>query len=131
LSLTTPDEATGLDQPVRRSEVEAFRSIRRRRRWFWLIFTINAPMAALALLVNERLSNVVAILWLVLSGIAGEALAWSRCPRCGELCFRKSIWHNPWATKCPFCRTRLYRTDEELLLKPDPDEAGSGARSEA
>lgn len=106
------------DERPRPTEIEGFRAIRARRRWFWTLFLTFVPCSLLAAIVNQTLGFVVAIVWMSAFAIWGAIFTWSRCPRCGELCFMTFkpllVWSNSWAKRCVHCKTRLYWSDDEL-----------------
>src|SRR5690349_10564390 len=107
--------------PPSTGEVAAFRTIRRRRRWVWVLFFTYLPVAGLAIAVNQTLGFVVALLWMAAFGVAGFVHGSSPCPRCGEPCLRKGWGVNPWLLKCWHCKTPLYWSDEALNRPPSPD----------
>jgi hypothetical protein len=92
---------------------------RRYQRWcwtFWLLFVLYLP--ALAILSRAmgwtRGSGtpivVAAFAWTIAFGIVGYQTGNFRCPRCGELFFRKfddRIWRRTWVQK-PFARRCLH-----------------------
>ena len=97
------------------SEIEAFRSIARRRRSVWGLFLIFMPIAIPAQLLSETVPELVVGGWAVAVAVATGIHGLSRCPRCGERCFMKAPWSsNPWAGRCLHCRIKLYWTEEEL-----------------
>jgi hypothetical protein len=106
--------------PPAPSEMDGFWSIRRRRMWVWLLFLTYLPGAGLSMIVLGRLgvpgrfAVAVPLAWMAAFGVAGALHGWSRCPRCGERCFQRALWSNPWASRCLHCGTRLYWTSEEL-----------------
>ena len=105
---TTPEEAP------RASEVDGFRAVKRRRAWFWFSFLTWLPGASLAIWIHEIVGGVVATAWLLGVGVAGTIHGLSRCPRCGDACFVRTLWVNRWAARCQRCRTPLYWSEPEL-----------------
>jgi hypothetical protein len=92
---------------------------RRYRRWrwtFWLLFVLYLPAPAILsrAMGCTRGSGtpivVAAFAWMIAFGIVGYQTGNFRCPRCGELFFRKfddRIWRRTWVQK-PFARRCLH-----------------------
>jgi len=82
------------------------------------LFLTFVPCSLLAAVINQTLGLVVAIGLMSTFAILGAVLTWSRCPRCGEFCFKKFktllVWSNSWARRCMHCKIRLYWSDDEL-----------------
>jgi hypothetical protein len=109
----------GADERPRNSEWEAFRSVRRRRRWVWLIVLSYLPVGAGVFLIGPDLGIAVAVVWMIALCAAAALHSVTRCPRCGRRCFHSNSWHNQLALRCLHCRTRLYWRDKELSVTPD------------
>jgi len=113
-------EPVGSEEP-RPSEVPAFQSIKRLRRWLWGLFLTYLPgaggLAALSLRhgVPREYEMVAPIAWMIAMAIVGIRHGYFRCPRCGKRCFKRGWFHNAWASRCLHCNVRLYWTDEELM----------------
>jgi hypothetical protein len=103
----------------------AWRRYRRYCRAFWIVFVLYLP--ALAFL-NRALGPIrgrgtvifcTAALWMVGFTIIGYQKSNFRCPRCGELFFRKfddRPWrmgwqHNPFARRCMHCSLHKWAPD--------------------
>src|SRR5262245_101573 len=94
---------------------------RRYRRWsltFWVLFLLFLPtLDAInrgfpSMRANPTAIFIVALAWLIAFAMAGYQKSNFRCPRCGELFFRKFDdrpwrkvwWHNPFARRCMHCQ---------------------------
>ncbi len=108
------DGERGSDDPPAPSEMEGFWSVRRRRRWVWLLLLGYVPAVSATMAVHEVLGRVVAVGGMMAFLVAAVLHARSRCPRCGGACFQDELWPNPWVRRCLQCRTRLYWSDEHL-----------------
>jgi len=96
-------------EPPTPAELAGFRTIRRRRRWFWIIFLTYVPCTVGVALINQNVAFFVAICWMVAFGIVGTVFTFSRCPRCGQFCFfRPMRITNTWRSRCVECGIRLY-----------------------
>jgi hypothetical protein len=104
----------------RPSEREAFRRIRSRRRWAWLLFVGYLPVAGgatillMKMAIPDSVAIGVAIGWTVACGVARASYERSRCPRCTKRCLQGGPWRSPWAGRCAHCGVRLFWTDVEL-----------------
>jgi len=113
-------EPVGGDGP-RPSEVAAFQSLKRRRRWLWGLLLTYLPgaggLAALSLRygVPRKYEMVAPIAWMIAMSIAGIRHGYFRCPRCGKRCFQRGFFHNAWASRCLHCNMRLYWSGQELV----------------
>ena len=105
----------GPDELPSAAEIEGFRSIRRSRRRLAALTATALPVAAAVWLLHEAVGSVVAVLWALALTLVGWVHGWSRCPRCGELCFGSMLWQFAWLTRCVHCDSRLYWSDEELF----------------
>jgi hypothetical protein len=92
----------------------------RRYRWwsgaFWIVFLSFLPVIALVsrapgVAPGGNLILVIALVWMIVCSWIGYVKWNVRCPRCGELFFRKfddrpgrMVWqHNPFARRCMHC----------------------------
>ena len=94
------------DDPPRPEELSGFRTIRFRRRLFWGLFLAWMPACEL---LYPSFGQLVLIAWAIAWALAGTFYQLSRCPRCGQRCFRKA-WtvRNPFDHRCSHCRVSLY-----------------------
>lgn len=94
------------DDPPKPEELSGFRAIRFRRRLFWGLFLAWMPACEL---LYPRFGRQVPIAWSTALALAGAVYHLSRCPRCGQQCFRKA-WalRNPFDHRCSHCRVSLY-----------------------
>ena len=97
-------------QEPRTGEVNAFRSIRFRRR---VVFA--ALLAAVPFFTSVPPGGGAFIGGLSAFFVVTMALRMSRCPRCHRPCFWKNwFWMNMLATRCLRCGVRLYWSNAEL-----------------
>jgi hypothetical protein len=94
----------------------AWRELRRRRRFLWVLFLGYIPgVAALCFLVwlavtmtagskqGEVACAIIALLWILAFAAAAIRLTLFRCPRCHRL-FHSTWWrHNPFSHNCLHC----------------------------
>ena len=102
---------------------------RRYRRWslaFWLAFLLYLPgLAFLSHALGWTRGDgapvlIAAFVWIVASAAIGYVKSNFRCPRCGELFFRKfddRSWrrdwqHNPFARRCMHCGLAKWSTED-------------------
>jgi hypothetical protein len=89
---------------------DAWRDLRRRRLVLLLVWLAYIPVELAALRIStlagvkfNYIGPSIAVLWMVLLGIAGLRVATFPCPHCGEWFFAKWWFHNPFARKCVHC----------------------------
>jgi hypothetical protein len=119
--------------PPRACEVEGFRTIRRRRRWFWGLLLTYMPAGILALRSGWDLAVPLPFAWFLAAAVSGYVLYRSRCPRCSNrafliqwvlprrlrflqrLGFGRYASNSLFATRCLHCRARLYWPEQDLV----------------
>jgi len=85
----------------------ALAGIRNRRRFLWTVFASYLPAIWFALkLGGDGLAAVVAILWLLMSGVGGAMVSFAICPRCGNRFHMKGI-STSWGSRCVHCKLSL------------------------
>lgn len=83
-------------------------AIKRKRLFLWSVFASYIPAIILAQVITTGnwLSYVVAILWLLLAGLGGILVSFSRCPACGQLFHMRGVV-TYWGKKCQHCGLSL------------------------
>ena len=84
------------------------KAIRKKRMFLWFVFASYIPAIVLAFTVGsgQATAIVIAIIWLIGSGVGGVMVSFSRCPRCSELFHMRGI-STSWGRYCRHCNLKL------------------------
>ena len=104
----------GPDEGPEQGEMQGFRALKFWRRMVGITVFGGALGLLLADYLSPRLGDAATWVWLLSVFLVVNSFMASRCPRCGELCFRNNLSRNTFARRCMHCRTRLYWSGKEV-----------------